>query len=156
MALAQALHTLGEAALDERALEQAVTAYDRAHLVLKTVPATTLRAHCAGARALCLARQAEFTGDLAALDAAETAMKIELSALQARKDPVAWAVAQLQLARLYEARMDITGRDRGARAAAALALEAAFDVFAEHGLRSLSVLATDALQRLTSERRTAL
>lgn len=156
MALAQALHTLGEAALDERSLEQAVTAYDRANLVLKSAPATTLRAHCAGARALCLARQAEFTGDLAVLDAAEAAMKIELSNLQPRQDPVGWAVCQLQLARLYEARMDITGRDDGGRADAALALDAALDVFSEHGLRSLSVLASDALARLKGEPKTAI
>lgn len=156
LALAQALHTLGEALLDERSLEQAVTCYDRANLVLKTAPTTTLRAHCAGARALCLARSAEFTGDLGVLDAAEAAMKIELSNLQARRDPVAWALAQLQLARLYEARVEITGKDTGQRAAATLALECALDVFADQGLRSLSILATDAMERLKAAPRTAV
>ena len=45
-------------------------------------------------------------------------MKMELSNLRASRDPVGWALAQLHLARLYEARIDITGKDRGERAAA--------------------------------------
>ena len=44
--------------------------------------------------------------------------------------------------------MDITGKDRGERAAAVLALDAALDVFGDHGLRSLSVMASEALERL--------
>jgi hypothetical protein len=151
LALAETLQVLGEACGDAHAFEQAVTCYDRAHLVLKDVPAMPLRGLAASARAVCLARSAEMTGDLAVLDVAEAAMKIELSKLQARRDPVAWAVAQLHLARLYEARLDLTGRDRGYRAAAIVALEAALDVFADEGLRSLSVMASDALERLRIE-----
>ncbi|HEY8571658.1 hypothetical protein [Phenylobacterium sp.] len=156
LALGQALQTLGEAALDERSYEQAVTAYDRANLVLKDAPAAALRAQCAAARALCLARSAELTGDLAVLDAAEAAMKIELSDMNARRDPVAWALAQLHLARLYEARVEITGKDRGRLAAASLALEMARDVFAEQGQRSLTLLANDALDRIQGVPRTAV
>ena len=62
-----------------------------------------------------------------------------------------WALAQLHLARLYEARVEITGRDRGQRAAAMLALDSALDVFAEHGMRSLSAIAYDALERLSAD-----
>ncbi len=148
VALAHALQSLGEASADERAYEQAVTCYDRANLVLKDAPGTPLRGLAAGERAMCLARSAELTGDLAVLDTAETALKIELANLQPRRDPLAWALAQLHLARLYEARVDITGKDRGERAAAALALDAALDVFGELGLRSLTVMALDALERL--------
>jgi tetratricopeptide (TPR) repeat protein len=148
MALAQALQALGEASADERAYEQAVTCYDRANLVLRDAPATPLRGLAAGARAICLARSAELTGDLGVLDTAEAALKIELAALQPRRDPVAWALAQMHLARLYEARVDITGKDRGERAAGVLALDAALDVFGEQGLRTLSVMASDALERL--------
>jgi hypothetical protein len=148
IALAHALQSLGEASSDERAYEQAVTCYDRANLVLRDAPATPLRGLATGERAMCLARSAELTGDLAVLDTAETALKIELAALQPQRDPVAWALAQLHLARLYEARADITGKDRGERAAAVLALDAALDVFGEQGLRSLSVMALDALERL--------
>ncbi|RAK58778.1 hypothetical protein DJ021_02655 [Phenylobacterium hankyongense] len=147
VALAQSLQALGEACADERAFEQAVTCYDRANLVLKDA-ATPLRGVAAGARALCLARCAELTGDLAVLDAAEAAMKTELANLPARRDPVGWALAQVHLARLYEARVDITGKDRGERAAALTALEAALDVFAEQGLHAMSVIAGDALERL--------
>jgi len=82
------------------------------------------------------------------LDAAESAFKIELTAITARRDPAAWALLQVNLARLYEARLDITGKDRGERANAAMALNAALDVFGELGLRSLSIVAADALERL--------
>ena len=78
------------------------------------------------------------------------AMKIELARLSPRRDPVGWALAQLHLARLYEARMGMTGADRGERAAALMALDAATDVFAEHGLRSLTVLSTEATARLST------
>jgi len=148
VALAQALQALGEASNDARAFEHAVSCYDRAGLVLKETPTLPLRGVAAGARAVCLARAAELTGDAAVLDAAEAAMKIELAALSPRRDPVGWALAQLHLARLYEARIGMTGKDNGERAAALMALDAALDVFAEHGLRSLSVLANDAIDRL--------
>lgn len=147
-ALAQGLQALGEAGASERAYEQAVTCYDRAALVLKNAPGLTLRAFGASNRALCLARSAELSGDLTVLDAAESAFKIELGAISAKREPAAWALLQVNLARLYEARMDITGQDRGERASAAMALNAALDVFAELGLRSLSVVAADALERL--------
>ena len=159
IALAQALQALGDASADERAYEQAVTCYDRANLVLKDAQTTPLRGLAAGERAVCLARSAELTGDLAVLDAAEAAMKTELTTLQPRRDPAAWAVVQLHLARLYEARIDITGKDRGERAAAVTSLEAALDVFGEQGLRSLTIVASDALERLKTgpaPRRTAV
>lgn len=148
VALAQALQALGEAASDARAFEHAVSCYDRAGLALKETPTLPLRGLAAGARAVCLARVAELTGDGAVLDVAEAAMKIELAQLSPRRDPVGWALAQMHLARLYEARMDMTGVDRGERAAAMMALDAALDVFGEHGLRSASVAATEAMERL--------
>jgi len=61
---------------------------------------------------------------------------------------VGWAVRQLNFARLYEARVDLSGPNPKARRAAAIALSAALDVFAEHGLRSLSDLALRGLERL--------
>lgn len=147
-ALGQALQALGEASVSDKAYDQAVSAYDRAELVLRDAPALALRAAVAASRATCLARTAELTGDLAVLDAAEAAFKIELSRGRPAKDPAAWALTQVNLAGLYEARIAITGRDRGERAAAALALSAALDVFGELGLRSMTALAADALARL--------
>ncbi len=146
--LGLALQILGEATAGERAFEQAVTCYERAALVLTEVPGLTLRAQVSNGRALCLARSAELSGDLAVLDAAEAAFKIELSHRRAKVDPVSWALAQVDLARIYEARLDITGKDRGERASAALALQAALDVFAEEGLRSFTLIAIDAMERL--------
>lgn len=147
-ALGVALQALGEASTSERAFEQAVSAYDRATQVLKAQPALALRAVVANNRALCLARCAELTADLAVLDAAELAFKSELAAAPGGRDPASWAVAQMNLARLYEARVEITGRDDGRLARAGAALAGAFDVFSELGLRSLTDLAAQGLQRL--------
>lgn len=146
--LGAALQALGEASTSERAFEQAVSAYDRATQVLKLQPALALRAVVANNRALCLARCAELTADLAVLDAAELAFKAELSGAPGARDPASWAVAQMNLARLYEARVEITGRDDGRLARAGAALSCAFDVFSELGLRSLTELAAQGLQRL--------
>lgn len=148
VAMAQALQALGEVSGEVRAFEHAVSAYDRANLVLKAAPTLPMRGLAAGARAVCLARAAELTGDLAVLDSAEAAMKIELARMSPQRDPVGWALAQLHLARLYEARISMTGKDSGERLSALIALDAALDVFSDHGLRSLSVLAADAMARL--------
>ena len=148
VALAQTLQALGEASGEVRAFEHAISSYDRANLVLKETPTLPLRGLAASARAVCLARTAELTSDLAVLDSAEAAMKIELARMSPRRDPVGWGISQLHLARLYEARMGLRARDQGERAAGLLALEAALDVFAEHGQRSLSILATEAIARL--------
>ncbi len=146
--LGLALSMMGEAAANGRAFDQAVSCYDRADGVLKSQPALALRAAVSSQRAAALARCAELTGDIAVLDAAEAAYRGELSSKSATQDPVAWAVCQTNLARLYETRAEITGRDNGQRAAAAVALSAAFDVFAEQGLRSLSDMALTALERV--------
>lgn len=146
--LGTGLQLMGEASTSERAFEQAVSCFDRANHVLSRQPALGLSAHVASARAVCLARCAELTGDLAVLDAAEAAFRAELTNRNAAADPVAWAICQTNLARLYEARADLTGKDNGQRAAAAVALAAAFDVFAEEGLRSLSDMTLTALERM--------
>ena len=117
--LGTGLQIMGEASTSERAYEKAVSCFDRAGLVLQKQPALSLNAHIAGARAVCLARCAELTGDLAVLDAAEAAFRAELTNRSASADPVAWAICQTNLARLYEARADLTGKDNGQRAAAA-------------------------------------
>lgn len=152
IALAQALQALGEASDDVRAFEHAINSYDRAGLVLRKASGSPLRGVAAGARAVCLGRVAELTGDRGVLDAAEAAMKIELAELSPGRDPVGWALAQLHLARLYEARMTLTGKDRGERAAALMSLETALDVFAEHGQRTLTVLTEEAMGRLREAR----
>ncbi|MFI4975109.1 MAG: hypothetical protein ACHP84_11270 [Caulobacterales bacterium] len=148
--LAQALQSLGEATAGEAAFEKAATCYDRAGLVLKDAPGLSLRAVVASNRALCLARSAELTGDLSVLDAAETGFKSELAQSPHQKDPAAWALLQVQLGQIYVTRLRLTGKDRGERAAAALAFSAALDVFGELGLRSLSAVASDSLEQLAA------
>ena len=147
-ALALGLQSLGEAGACEAAFEKAVTCFDRAALVLKDVSGLSLRAVVASNRAICLARCAELTGDLAVLDAAEAAFKGELAGGLHRRDPTAWALVQIHLGRLYEARLEITGRDRGERHAAFEAFDAALEVFAELGLRSLADVAAQGLERI--------
>jgi tetratricopeptide (TPR) repeat protein len=146
--LGLALQALGEATDAGRAFENAVSCFDRALLVLADQPELVLRATVVNNRAACLGLQAELTGDLAVLDAAEAAFKTELAGLSPGRDAVPWAIAQVNLARLYETRVEITGRDDGALDRAATALSVALDVFGEQGLRSLADLAARGLERL--------
>lgn len=147
-ALGDCLQILGEAADSDRAFDQAIGCYDRALLVLADQAGLPERSHAIYQRAVCLARRAEITCDLRGLDEAEAALRAELAGSGASRDPVGWAVRQLNFARLYEARVGVTGRDRGERAASAVALSAALDVFGEHGLRSLADTAARRLEAL--------
>lgn len=146
--LGQALAAMGEATGDTLHFDKARNAFERAVLVLQREPGLALRAAAAQGRASVIAAEAEATGDLMSLDEAEAAFRCELAAIDATSDPVAWAVIQVNLAQIYQARRNLTGRDRGERAKAALALDMALEVFSEHGLRSLSALAQSGLERL--------
>ncbi len=148
--LALGLRALGEFADSERAFDQALGCFDRALWALKERPGLALRAAAANNRAACLARRAELTGDLSAIDEAAAALKDELAHVSASRDPVTWAVNQVSLSRLYEARAALRGHDAGEREAAILALSTALDVFGEHGLRTLSDEAARALERLAT------
>lgn len=146
--LAGALSQLGEATENETAFSKALACYDRAGVILRQAPGLVLRAEIASGRGTTLARLAELTGDMKVLNAAEAAFKSELAGGPHRENPVAWAMLQVQLAQVYVTRLTMTGRDRGERAAAAMAFQAALDVFGEEGLRSLSAIAADGLERL--------
>jgi hypothetical protein len=148
LALAHGLQMLGEATESDQAFGQAAASYERALVVLKRMPALSLGGVATVNRALCLARRAELSLDLFALDEAEAAMRCRLAGCTPKTDPVEWAVLQLSLARLYEARMDVTGRDNGERAKAVMAVSAALDVFGETGNRSLTEAALAAMDRL--------
>jgi len=148
--LARALAQLGEATENETAFAKSLACFDRAGLVLKTAPGLVLRAEAANGRGLTLARLAELTGDVQVLNAAEAAFKTELAQGPHRNDPVAWAMLQVQLGQVYVTRLTLTRRDRGERAAAAMAFQAALDVFGEEGLRSLSAIAAEGLERLAA------
>jgi tetratricopeptide (TPR) repeat protein len=147
--LAVALQALGEASDCDRAFEHALGAYDRALWAIREHPALLLRAALAHNRAGCLARRAEIAADASMLDDAVEVLKRELTANPPARDPVQWAVAQVNLARLYEARSALPGGREDARSAAVLALSAAIDVFGERGLRSLADQAARGLERLS-------
>ncbi|HEY3797670.1 MAG TPA: hypothetical protein VGL58_04900 [Caulobacteraceae bacterium] len=146
--LAHALAQLGEATENETAFAKALACYDRAGIALRDAPGLVLRAEVASGRGQTLTRLAEFSGDTKVLNAAEAAFKNELATGPHRKDPVTWAMLQVQLGQVYVTRLALTHRDRGERAAAALAFESALDVFSEEGLRSLSAMASEGLEKL--------
>ena len=142
------MSALAEAGEDERAFLKALQAFGQALGVVGKHQHLALRAMVVQDRVACLVRRAEARGDLFALDEAEAVLRGELSALPSPPDPIAWAVFQLNLARIYEAQATARGRDSGEHARAGEALLAAFDVFTEHGLRSLADLAGRDLDRL--------
>lgn len=146
-ALAVGLQALGEACDHADAFEQAGHAFDRAFDVVVDRPDLALRAAIASNRAVHRARRAERSGDLPALAQAEAAFKAELARADATADPVGWAVLQVNLARVYEARAGLLGEFRE-REAAAYALDGAFDIFAERGLKSLAEIAAEGLERI--------
>ncbi len=148
-ALAMGLQALSELTQSEPMHEQALSMYDLA-LKRPLQKGLTLRGHLMNNRAGCLARHAELRGDLKALDRAEAAFKAELRAIKPGADPVGWAVIQTNLARLYVARGDLTGFMLDG-AEAAYALEAALDIFAEQGVKSLATAAQTLMDRVRAE-----
>ncbi len=146
-ALGLVLQALGEACDEQAPFDRAIAAFAPALESLARAPNLPLRAVVAYDSAVCLARSAERRGDLQALGRAETVFREALTTKSAAVDPLGWAVTQVALARVYEARADICG-DAGERAGAAFALTSALEVFSERGHRSLSDLALNALQRV--------
>lgn len=146
-ALAHALQALGEGSETDRAFEHALSCYQRALWVIRDQPALALRAILSQDQARCLARRAELAAEPELLDDAILFLLQELQQLHPQRDPVGWAIAQVNLAQLYVARLDLRGADKD-RASAALALSSAIEVFGEHGLRSLIDHATGALDAL--------
>ena len=143
-----AIAALGEAGDSELAYERALYSFGKALAVLNATPNVALRTTAVQDRAACLVRRAEIKGDRFALDEAEAALRGELASMKPGPDPVAWAVLQLNLARVYMAQAEARGRDHGEAERAGEALLAALDVFAERGLHSLQVAADEGLQRL--------
>jgi tetratricopeptide (TPR) repeat protein len=146
-ALAHALQALGEGSETDRAFEHALSCYQRALWVTREQPALALRALLSQDQARCLARRAELAAEPELLDDAILFLLQDLQKIHPGRDPVGWAIVQVNLAQLYLARLDLHGGDKD-RAAAALALSAAIEVFGEHGLRSLIDHATEALEGL--------
>ncbi len=145
-ALAMGLQALAELTLNQEIYDKAMAVYDQA-LKRPLQKPLRLRAQIVNNRAGCLARHAELKGDLKALDVAELTFKDELRGVRANDDPVSWAILQTNLARLYVARGDITGFMME-RAEAAYALEAAHDIFVEHGMKTLGRSAMEYLDRV--------
>lgn len=146
-ALGQVLQTVAELFEDETLYDGAVAAMGSALSVLDASTHLPLRAVVAHDAAQCLARRAERRRDVRALHRAETAFVESLRSGDGAKDPLAWAVTQVALARIYEAEADICGGP-GRLSEARFALASALEVFAEKGLRSLSAAAMASIERL--------
>jgi tetratricopeptide (TPR) repeat protein len=145
-ALAMGLQAVAELSLDQATYDKAIAIYDMASQK-PLQRGLNLRAQLMNNRATCLARQAELKGDLNALEKAEAAFKAELRFVKASDDPVSWAILQTNLGRLYVARGDLTGfMLEGTEAA--YALEAAHEIFTEHGLVHLADTALSQLDRV--------
>ena len=151
-ALAHALQALGEGSETDRAFEHALSCYQRALWVIRDQPALALRAVLSQDQARCLARRAELAAEPELLDDAVIFLLQDLQNIHPSRDPVAWAIAQVNLAQLYMARQELYGGDKD-RAAAALALASAIEVFGEHGLRSLIDQATEVLEAIEARPR---
>lgn len=143
-ARALAEHTDGEDAAEALA-DAALQAFAAAQAELVPAAAPPFRAALAFERALHLAHRAERRAAGPdgpwALARAEGALKAELGARDAARDPAAWAAVQVALAKLYAAAGD-------RRPEATLALEMALEVFAELGLKAMADTALDALRAL--------
>ena len=150
---ALALMALGEAGDSEAAFDRALRALGKALKVLEDAPHLALRAAAAQDRAACLVRRAEMRGDHFALDEAEAILRGELAVLKGAADPAAWAVVQLNLARIYMIRAE-NGAERAAgdlHARAGEALATALDIFGDAGLRGLAAEASAGLERLREQ-----
>jgi hypothetical protein len=143
------LKALGDISGDARYFERALTAFDRAAAVIARREGLVLRAEIGSRRAVCLARIAEISGDVNALNSAEKALRQELANPWTVRTPHSWARLQLFLARLLLARLEITRRDRGERAGARAALSSAVDTLSEDGLRALGRSARQTLERVS-------
>jgi len=146
-ALGLSLQALGEACDDDLQFDLAVKAFSPALQALDRSPALPYRAIVSHDGAVCFARRAERRNDLNALDQAEASFRDALKARSAAVDPLAWAVTQVAMARIYEAQSALRP-DTGERSDAAFALASALDVFRERGLRTLSEATLSALDRL--------
>lgn len=150
LALARALQNLAEAAHADLTFGRALGAYRLGLQAVGDRPALALRAELSRGQAGCLARRAALAGDVRPLNEAILQLRQDLKSAYPGRDPVGWAVAQVNLAQLYAARRDLAGGDDD-RAAAAMALCGAIDVFDEHGLRPLIEDATAALAALEAD-----
>jgi len=148
--LGRALMLLGEAAGTIVAYEKARSAFEAALVALRRRSGLVQRAVIALDRADCILAGARACDDLFALEEAEATFRCELSGAEPTVDPLPWAIYQISLARTYHARLEMTGRDSGERAKAAMAYEAALEVFAERGMASVAGIALSGLSSLAA------
>lgn len=144
---------LGEISGESRSFERAIDAFGRVLQITSRRDGLLLRGRAAAHRAVCLARAAEISGDVAVLNSTEKAFRLELASLSSVRDREAWALIQLNLARLLLSRLEVTRKDRGERAGARTALSSALDVLPDHDLWALGKSAARTLELMDAAMR---
>lgn len=144
--LARGRQVLGDLSGDSMSYERALSGYDQVLKITSNREGLVLKSQAETQRALCLARSAEISGDVAVLNSAERALRTTLANASVVRDPESWSLLQLNLARLLLARLDITRQDRGERTGARAALASALDVLPKQKLRALGRSAASTLE----------
>ncbi len=140
-----ALWALAETSGVEDAWSKASGAYDRAWSVVRSQPALKMRAAVGERRGALAVRIAALRADPLELDAVEAAFRCDLAAADPHRDAVGWALCQLNLGRIYQARDEIGRPVRGGQARAAMAIVEAQAIFSEYGLDAIAEVAGKAL-----------
>lgn len=137
LAHGEALWALAEESGVDEGWSQASGAYDRAWSLLRNMPEVSLRAAAGSRRGQLAIQIAETHADRLEFDAAEAAFRCELTLNAPERDPVGWALSQLNLGRLYLARQRCGLAGDEAKGRAAIAIAAAGEVLQEQGLGNL-------------------
>ena len=134
----EVLWALARASGLEDSYAKASGAFDRAWSVLRDQPALRARAHVGERRGALAVEVAVHHADRLELDAVEAGFRCDLAAADPHRDPVGWALCQLNLGRVYMARAELglSGQDQQKRAAFALA--EAREIFADYHLEDIA------------------
>lgn len=150
-ASAQAAHgavlwALARASGMREAYVKAAGAYDRAWGVVREHPALKARAGVCERRGALAVWTAVAHGDPLELAAVEAGFRCDLAAADPHRDPVGWALSQLNLGRVYLARGEIAPADPADRRRAAIAILEAQSIFNDFQLETVAETAGNLLR----------
>ncbi len=142
-AMAQAAHgavlwALARASSVRDAYVKAAGAYDRAWIVVREHPALKARTSICERRGALAVWTAVTHGDPLELAAVEAGFRCDLAAADPHRDPVGWALSQLNLGRVYLARSEIGPANPADRKRAAMAILEAQTVFSDFQLEAVA------------------
>jgi hypothetical protein len=141
-----ALWTLAEVSGVDDAWPKASGAFDRAWSVVRRETALKMRAVTAERRGALAVQIALSREDPMELDAAEAAFRCDLVAVDPGRDPVGWALAQINLGRVYLARAEMGDAPRTNRMRAGVALAEGRELLEDRGLTDVAEIARKTLK----------